>query len=223
MAAERSRLSQSSPWTYHPSTLSKARPFGRLFFRSLLRIEVTGRDQFPPTGPVLLVGNHSGYLDGPLVVAFAPRLVRTLTKTESYSGLPGNLLLRIGQIPLLRDSPDRRAMRESLAELRRGGVVAIFPEGTRGAGNVEAVKHGVGYLAAHADVQIVPVACWGTELAWPRSSKMPNRKHTVNIAFGAPFRLEERGDPDRRSTLATMTEEIASKLKEHLDQSVSTQ
>ena len=58
--------------------------------------------------------------------------------------------------------------------LRAGGVVGIFPEGTRGHGLVETAKPGVGYLALRSGATVIPVACSGTpDMAHRRSRRRP--------------------------------------------------
>jgi 1-acyl-sn-glycerol-3-phosphate acyltransferase len=56
-----------------PLLMSTCRVLGRLVARSLFRIRTTGDRHVPRDGPVLLAGNHSGFLDGPLVYLLAPR------------------------------------------------------------------------------------------------------------------------------------------------------
>src|ERR1700710_907120 len=89
----------------------------RLINRTLLQVRVTGRELVPRDGPVLIAGNHSGWLDGPLVVIEAPRPVRCLTKTEMFVGPLGHILRLIGQIPLDRSRPDRSALAAAVAEV----------------------------------------------------------------------------------------------------------
>src|SRR4051794_5093541 len=186
----------------------------RLINRGLLQVRVTGRELVTVEGPVLFAGNHSSVLDGPLVVIEAPRPVRCLTKTEMFVGPLGHILHLIGQIPVERGSPDRSALVAAVAELQAGGAVGVFPEGTRGSGELEAVHNGIAYLAARGACPIVPVACVGTSQAWPRGAHFP-RRTPVDVVFGRPFSADL---PERmtRSALSTLAEQIRSRLVEHL-------
>ena len=69
-----------------PRTVGAARGIGAVAARALLSVRVTGREHVPSTGPVLLAGNHSGLLDGPLVYVFSPRPVVILAKSELFVG-----------------------------------------------------------------------------------------------------------------------------------------
>lgn len=202
---------------YRPTALPKAQAFGRGLTRVLLDVEVTGQEHVALDGPLIVAGNHSGFLDGPLVTVWAPRPVRTLTKVEIFSGLPGFVMSRIGQIPLDRDIPDRRALHAARAELARGGAVGVFPEGTRGDGELLEIKHGIGYLALRSGAPIVPVAVLGTQLAMPKGSKLPSRSHKVHVAFGRSFTPDLRGDPHSRRTSAAVAEEVRDQLRAHLE------
>jgi 1-acyl-sn-glycerol-3-phosphate acyltransferase len=186
----------------------------RLINRALLQVRVTGRELVPVGRPVLFAGNHSSVLDGPLVVIEAPRPVRCLTKTEMFVGPLGHILHLIGQIPVERGHPDRSALVEAVAELQAGGAVGVFPEGTRGSGELEAVQNGIAYLAVRGRCPIVPVACLGTSDAWPRGAHFP-RRTPIDVVFGRPFDVEA---PERmtRSALSALAEQIRTRLVEHL-------
>lgn len=201
---------------YTPGWLTFVRTVCRRLARVLLRVRVTGADHLPGTGPVLVAGNHSGFLDGPLVVLFASRPVRTLVKAELYGGVLGELLERAGQIPVRRGRPDRRALHRALEVLRAEGVVGVFPEGTRGTGELEQVQHGIAWLALHAGCPIVPVCCLGTAQALPRGRHLPRFRSPVSVVFGAPFEVATPTNPRARSAVAASAEEIRLRLAAHL-------
>jgi 1-acyl-sn-glycerol-3-phosphate acyltransferase len=186
-----------------------------LINRTLLHVRVTGRELVPPTGPVLLAGNHSGWLDGPLVVIEAPRPVRCLTKTEMFVGPLGHFLHLIGQIPVDRSRPDRTALAEAVHELHDGGAVGVFPEGTRGTGEMDAVHDGIAYLAVRGECPIVPVACLGTSEVWPPGARFP-RRMPIDVVFGAPFQVELPTNRRSRKALSELAEQIRARLVTHL-------
>jgi 1-acyl-sn-glycerol-3-phosphate acyltransferase len=121
------------------------------------------------------------------------------------------------QIPVHRGRPDRTALRRGLAVLAGGGVLGVFPEGTRGEGRMESIQHGIGYLALHGACPVVPVVCTGTAAALPKGRVLPKFRAPVDVIFGAPFRIEVEGDPRARSTVAAAAEQVRRHLLEHLD------
>src|SRR5262249_12451672 len=144
-----------------------------LLARGLMRLTVLGREDLP-AGAVLLAVNHASYLDGPLVFGVLPRPGTFFVKAEAFTGIPGWLLPRIGQIPVRRAVPEREPLLTALATLAEGGIVGIFPEGTRGAGGEpQQVRHGIAYLALRAGCPVVPVACLGTERVLARGRRIP--------------------------------------------------
>ena len=160
-------------------------------FRSGLRLAVRGRERVPTAGPVILACNHTGIVDGPMLIGLSPRPVHTLVKEEMFRGFVGAALVRLGQIALHRDGGDRAAIGAALDVLRAGRVLAIFPEGTRGAGDVATVQRGVGYLALRSGAPVVPVAVAGTA-ARPGGS-LPRFRAPVRVLFGEPLTLAADG------------------------------
>jgi 1-acyl-sn-glycerol-3-phosphate acyltransferase len=181
----------------------------------LMRVRSVGRKRVPKTGPLILAGNHASWLDGPLVVAECPRPVRCLTKIEIYKGRLGQFMYLIGQIPIDRGRPDRTALQASLAELQNGGAIGMFPEGTRGSGELDAVHDGVAWLAVRSGAKVVPVACLGTARALPKGAKFPKR-YPVTVVFGEPFAITMPANPRSRTALKGVSEEIRLRLVEHL-------
>jgi 1-acyl-sn-glycerol-3-phosphate acyltransferase len=177
----------------------------------LLRLQVSGVDRVPDSGPAILVANHSGFLDGPVLFAAAPRDGRFLVKAELYSGPLGHLLARLDQVPVNRGRADRTALRAALSALGAGRLVGVFPEGTRGTGDVSRIHHGVGWLVAHAQAPVVPVAIFGTTRAERRADR-----RGVDVLFGDPVLLPVPGDPSARSTMGAVAEEVRVLLAEHV-------
>jgi 1-acyl-sn-glycerol-3-phosphate acyltransferase len=127
----------------------------------VVRRKVHGLERVP-AGPVVLVANHSSMLDGPLIGASLGRRPVFLIKQEMYKGVLGSLLTRVGQIPVRRGAPDRAPLLTAIDVLRGGGLIGIFPEGTRGSGDVAQVHNGAAWLARSGDAVLLPVACRGT-------------------------------------------------------------
>ncbi|WP_250290819.1 lysophospholipid acyltransferase family protein, partial [Frankia sp. CiP1_Cm_nod1] len=211
------RAAASRPYNDILHTVLK--PLFRLILnRVVMRLTAEGLDRVPSAGPLIFAGNHSSLLDGPLVVIEAPRTVRCLVKSELYTGILGRLLLLSGQIPVDRGRPDRSALHTALDELSRGGAIGVFPEGTRGSGEVETVQHGIAYLAVHGRCPIVPVACVDTGQVLPKGAHWPRRSVHARMVFGHPFQVEIPANPRSRRALAAVAEDIRVRLADHLAQ-----
>lgn len=199
-----------------PAVEVACRHTGRALAKVLLRLRVDGLEHVPRTGPVLLAGNHSGLLDGPLVFFVMPRPTSLLTKSEVFVGVGARLFGLIGLIPVHRGSADRDALRRGLAVLAGGGALGVFPEGTRGAGQFEQVSDGLAYLALRSGAAVVPIAVLGTLAALPRGAVLPRLRTPVRVVFGVPVVLDVEGDPRSRRTVGRAAEQLRVALVAHL-------
>jgi 1-acyl-sn-glycerol-3-phosphate acyltransferase len=130
------------------------------------RLQVSGLEELPQSGPVLLAGNHDSYWD-PIAVGVAAlrhRQIRALAKSSMWKikGL-NHVLDGMGQIPIDRGKRDAAALQRAIEELRAGACIGIFPEGTRSLGRELRARSGLGRLAeAVPDAQVVCVSITGT-------------------------------------------------------------
>lgn len=202
----------------HPTRflLHRARPAVAAFVRSRWDLQVVGAHNVPQTGPVVLIGNHMGWLDGPLMAIVSPRPVHALTKTEMFHGPLGPFLLAAGQIPVHRFEVDPLAVRLGLRVLREGGVVGMFPEGTRGDGGVATVKPGSAYLALVTGATVVPVVFLGTREYGGPNSSLPPRGSRLVLTYGRARTFAQIGWPRRAQQVRAVAEEHRRMLLETL-------
>jgi 1-acyl-sn-glycerol-3-phosphate acyltransferase len=130
------------------------------------RLDVTGLDALPESGPVLLAGNHDSYWD-PVVVGVAARRrrqVHALAKHSLWKHKPAGWVLDgMGQIPIMRGGQDAGALDAALAKLDEGACIGIFLEGTRTLGRELRARSGYGRLAmAHPEAEVVCCAIHDT-------------------------------------------------------------
>src|SRR5213083_68576 len=159
--------------------------------RALWRVEGRGMQHVPPSGPVLLIANHSSVLDPPFVGGVAPRQLTFLAKAELFA-VPGfgRLIHALNARPVRREGADATALRVALRALERNGALLVFPEGTRGEeGTLRAPKPGAALLAVLSGAPVVPVYVRGSGRAWPRGRRLP-RPAKVVVTFGPPLRFE---------------------------------
>lgn len=136
----------------------------RAVIRLLYRCQVEGRENIPAEGAVMLCSNHISWWDPPLVAALAwPRKVHFMAKEELFRyPLFAWLLPRVHAFPVKRDTADRRAIKTALKILNQGGVLGLFPEGTRSrTGQLLPPQPGVGLIAQKSLALVVPVAIHG--------------------------------------------------------------
>ena len=199
-----------------PYVVAGARWLGRGVARALFRLDVRGLEHVPRAGAVLLAGNHSGFVDGPLVFLVAPRPAALLAKSEIFAGLGARVFGWLGLIPVHRGAADRDALRAGLAVLSERRALGVFPEGARGSGALESVSHGLAYLALRSGAPVVPIAVLGSAAAWPKGRALPRLRTPVRVAFGAPVRVDVPGDPRSRRTVAAAAEQLRVALVAHL-------
>jgi 1-acyl-sn-glycerol-3-phosphate acyltransferase len=163
-----------------------------------------------------VAANHTGVIDGPLLAIFGPRPVHALTKEEMFRGRLGPVLRVTGQIELDRFATDRRAIRVCLHVLEHGGVVGIFPEGNRGAGDFTRFRSGAAYLALVTGAPIVPLVMFGTRPEGGGKDALPSEDGVVDLVYGAPFRVERTPWPRTRALVSATSEALHARMLEEL-------
>ena len=179
------------------------RPFVRPASFPYARFDISGLENIPSQGPVLLAANHRSYFDVAalaLVAARVGRPVRFLGKKEIFDAPVVGLVARsIGGIPVDRGHGSDQPLRAAEAALRAGEIVVVLPQGTipRGADFFDPElkgKTGTARLAASTGAVVVPIGVWGTEKVWPRSARMPDftlvrHPPKVTVRVGQPLSL----------------------------------
>jgi 1-acyl-sn-glycerol-3-phosphate acyltransferase len=181
----------------------------RPFMRWPLRLRVRGLENLPESGGFVVASNHVSNVD-PWPVGFPlyPRQVHFMGKAELYKNpLMRWLLLRLGTFPVRRGERDTEAFRTAVRLARQGGVVAMFPEGTRRTKGLrkkhEAKPHaGAARIALAAGVPLVPAAVVGTE----RLAREP-----VRVAYGRPIELPD-GELPKREAGRIVTERLMAEI-----------
>ena len=162
-------------------------PVGNFLQRITLRLfadyKVTGRENVPPTGPLIIVANHQSNFDPPLLGASVPRRTWFLAKDTIFRGPLAHWFMRsYGAFPVNRAGGDVRAYRWVLNQLGKGEAVVIFPEGTRNNGALQKAVPGIVRFALKAQAPLLPVGITGTERlgTWLRVFN-PTGRLRVNI------------------------------------------
>ena len=200
----------------------RAHRIGVPLMHSLWHVAQHGTENVPTDGPLILAGNHTSFLDGPLIAGVAPRPVHFLVKKEMFVGPLGPILHGLGQIPVDRKNPDRTAIQAALAALRAGGVLGVFPEGTRTTGDFESVHNGLAYFTLATGAPVLPVACLGTATNGKTVGSLPTPRAHLDLVYGTPWSLEElsKGTEGlgRRQKIAAISEELRVRLAAHVQE-----
>lgn len=199
-----------------PPGVSRYQAFGKWaagwFFRWWCRLEVTGTENVPLKGPVLLAANHRSMWDIPLHVIASPRPVTFMAKRELFKGPLGWAWHVLGGFPVNRDIADVRAVDTALALLERGDGVGIYPEGKRSkTGEMLPFLKGAAWLALRTGAPIVPSGIRGSGGHWW------NRKR-VTVSFGPPIFVDrEPNPPARREKAEAITETLLQEITRLLE------
>lgn len=181
--------------------------------RGLVKINITGLELVPPSGPLLVMINHIHAFDPALPMCMIDRDITPLPKVELFESLWTRWLsVGYGAIPVHRGAVDKQAIRSSCEVLEGGGAIIISPEGTRSpTGALIRAHNGMAFIVARAKVpvMILPVALLDSDkldfAQWLRL-----RRPEVNIRIGEPFKLDF--GPGPRPDLDRATEDAMYRL-----------
>lgn len=163
------------------------------FLRGWFRLHITGAEHLPAEGAAILAPNHKSFLDAFFLSMTTRRPLRFMAKTEIFRGPLGRLFVGLGGFPVRRGETDLEAYATARAVLQGGGLLVVFPEGTRvdEPDALGAPHHGAGRLAIETGVPILPTAISGTAHLW--FGPVPKPRH-VRISILDPVRASDELD-----------------------------
>jgi len=172
------------------------------FFRVWFALKIIGREHIPVTGAAVIAPNHKSFFDAFFVAVATKREIRFMGKSELFKGRQGRLLLALGGFPVKRGESDAEAMATARSILEQGGLLALFPEGTR-VRTPDALgepKRGAARLALETGAVLVPAAITGTEKLF-LFGVFP-KPHRIQVAFAEPIDVADRtASPDSAAAL----------------------
>ena len=182
------------------------------WWRWFCRLRVIGVQHLPASGPVIVAANHVSMLDVPLVVVACPRPVAFMAHRGLFRGRVLSSAMRaLGGYPV---DPERRrdtgALGFGIAVLEGGGVLGLFPEGTRSRGRpMGEFLPGAAWLSLRTGAPVIPCGIVGTEP--PRGTGLCPwlRRRRIRIAFGPPILPAGAGGRTRgRERVEALTAEV---------------
>lgn len=190
-----------------------------VLIKLLYRCQITGQENVPDTGPVIIAANHTSYVD-PILIALAvrKRQVNFMGKASLFK-IPvfGTIIKWLNTFPVKRGATDKHAVAHSLKLLENGEVLLIFPEGTRiRTGGLGQPYPGVTGIALKTGSTIVPVGIIGTGKIMPNGSKLP-RFPRLKVRVGKPITVARGTAAERRESQAELTARMMSEIKMLID------
>jgi len=194
------------------------RALGRAALGVLTRIEVTGTENLPQSGPLLVVANHFSFIDPVAVIRATPWPLEFLGGTH----LPNapywaTWIPRLwGYYPVRRGTASRRGLRAAEEVLNQGGVLGVFPEAGSWASVLRPARPGTAFLATRTKARLLPIGLDGFTDVFPALRE--GRRARVSVRIGkpfGPFRATGRGR-HRRAQLEKVGREIMQRIAELL-------
>ena len=180
----------------------------------LVKLQVSGAERIPRTGPAVLIGNHVNLIDPVLAYIIPGRYIKGITAQETFGRFFFNFLAwSVDAIAVERGTPDRSAIRAAEEALKAGQAFYIAPEGTRSHdGRLQRGYAGVTLilLRAGTHIPICPMAFIGLEHVWPSLKRL--RRTRVRVVVGEPFYISPPKGRAGHAAREQMTAEIMGQL-----------
>ena len=160
------------------------------FFRFLYRVKVSGLENMPEDGKILVCANHTSAADAIVICAAMKRQVCFMAKTELFKIPVLSWFLRaLGTYPIDRSGGDVGAVKHTVVLLKEGKAVGMFPQGTRHPGvdpRTTKVKNGVALIITHAESDVLPIYI-------DRKNNTCKIFRKTHLIVGKPIKYEELG------------------------------
>jgi 1-acyl-sn-glycerol-3-phosphate acyltransferase len=178
--------------------------------RVLFRVRAEGTQYVPRRGPAILASNHQSFIDSVFLPLVVRRRVTFVAKAEYFESWKTAWFFRaVGMIPLKRGGgpASERALAAAREVLEGGGLLGIYPEGTRSPdGRLYKGHTGAVRLSLQCNAPIVPVAQLGTSDVQPIGAMWPNLFRRVEVKMGTSLCWGGcAGDPEE---LRVFTDEL---------------
>jgi 1-acyl-sn-glycerol-3-phosphate acyltransferase len=189
----------------------------RLICRINGGLEIRGRENVPAEGGVLVAANHISYLDPPLIGSVVPRRATFMARKGLFDIPVLRWMIKSAAFPVDRERTRPSTIKETIRRLKRGELIAIFPEGRRSdTGELMEARRGVGMLSSLSKSPVVPALIIGTDKALPPNAKWLKRAK-VTVIFGKPIYYTSISDSKKKSdhdSHEAISKEVMTAIKE---------
>ncbi len=176
------------------------------FFKVYNRLKITGTENIPANGPVIIAPNHQSYLDGALLSIGLPmNILKNSYFYATEDHVQGSFLkasANHSNIILMERGNLRDSILKLAEVLKQGKNVIIFPEGSRSrTGRLTDFKKTFAILARELQVPILPVCIKGAFEALPRSKRFIT-PHKIEVDYLKPI------TPDSNRSYDEITKQV---------------
>ncbi|WP_448562302.1 lysophospholipid acyltransferase family protein [Trichothermofontia sp.] len=214
------KLSSVSPWLFPMLYILGRHVVLPAYFG---KIQVSGIENIPPKGPVILAPTHRSRWDG-IVVPYAVgqattgRTLRFMVTADEVRGVQGWFIRQTGGFPVDTRKPGVSSLRQGIEILQQQDILVIFPEGgIFRDGQVHPLKPGLARLAlqaatyqrasgAEAGIHVVPMS-----LRYGHT--IPHWRCGITIKIGSPLAVRDYSDGPRKRMAAELTADLAIALE----------
>jgi 1-acyl-sn-glycerol-3-phosphate acyltransferase len=185
-------------WDQPPAFAKSFQMVCRAFFSGYCRLEVEGQHRLP-AGPFIICSNHESHMDSVALMTASGRSFAQFGLLAAKDYFFDHALKRRCVSSLLHIIPVNRAPAADLLQSitaaqdflgRTGGILILYPEGTRSRdGDMAPFKRGAGLFAAKLGVPVVPAWIQGGGRAMPKGSIVP-RPGRIKVRFGSPIHTD---------------------------------
>lgn len=179
----------------------------RQWYRIILDLDIRGTENVPRTGPLLIVINHTHFLDPLIPTAYLRPDIYPMAKAEVFNGRWKWMFDAYGSFPVRRGEADMQAIKHAFRLLRAGHAILMAPEGTRAkVGGLQRAHEGAGLIASRSGVPILPIAIWGGRALVPNVKKF--RQTPVHVRIHEPMMVRAQDEKFTRQEVTVITDEI---------------
>jgi 1-acyl-sn-glycerol-3-phosphate acyltransferase len=181
---------------------------GRTIVPILAQPHVQGRENFPKTGPLIVVGNHTGALEVVMMTIYAPWTIEYMGAADiPHESFIYFFMQAYGLIPIHRGNTSRAALQSGLNVLKQNGVIGLFPEGGMWEPGVHKPQSGAAWLSFHSQAPVLPIGFNNLRGAINQALRFKRPVLKMNVGNLIPPVKIEKGKP-RKQQLQAAADQI---------------